>query len=301
MQKKNILLLIILSISATIIFTVSFYNYSLNINSLLISENAEYQLDTTYLNKPVVYIGVISRYPPNIIYRGYQPLLDYLTQETKYRFELKLSSDYDEAVNLLVTNKVSVAFLGSLVYINAHDKYGVVPILKPLNENFEPFGRSVLITGINSQISNINDLKNKKLALPSRQSFSAYWIIKKEFNRYGIKPEELVKIEYFPHHQSVIFQVAKGLFDAGVTREYLVNKTINKKVKIILFSDPIPTSPLVVSANYDKNLVAGVKKALLKINKSNREKITKGWDNEFIYGFREASDKDYNSIREINR
>ncbi len=301
MKKKNILLLIFISLFFTIIFTILFYNYCLNIKSVVYSDNPEDKIDSTYLNKPLVYIGVISRYPPNIIYRGYQPMLDYLAKETKFRFELKLSTDYNEAVNLLITNKVSAAFLGSLVYLNAHDKYGVIPILKPLNENFEPFARSVLITGINSNISNISDLKNKKLALPSRESFSSNWIIKKEFKQYKIKTDDLSEIEYFPHHQSVIFQVAKGLFDAGVTREYLVNKMINKKVKIILYSDLIPTSPLVVSANYNKEMVQSIKNALLKINKKNREAITKGWDNEFIYGFKEAFDEDYNSIREINR
>ena len=88
----------------------------------------------------------------------------------------------------------------------------------------------------------------------------------------------------------------------GVTREYLVTSQIKEKVKIILYSDPIPTSPLVVAPNYDKELVKEIKKALIEINNNikKRQEITKGWDNEFVYGFTEAIDSDYNIIRQIN-
>ncbi len=301
MSKQKLYLLISLSLFVVLFFTVIFYNFSLDIERL-ITTNSENEIDTLLYHKPVVYIGVISRYPPNIIYRGYQPVLDYLTSKTKYRFELKLSSDYNDAVEMLVTNKVSAAFIGSFVYTKAHASFGIIPILKPLNENQQPYARSVLIAKANSGINSIKDIKHKRLALPSKESFSSNWLINKEFRNNNIKISDMAEVQNFPHHQSVIYQVTKGVYDLGVTREYLVTSQIKEKVKIILYSDPIPTSPLVVAPNYDKELVKEIKKALIEINNNikKRQEITKGWDNEFVYGFTEAIDSDYNIIRQIN-
>lgn len=303
MTKKNkIFCLVILAILSSL-FTIYFYNFALDIKQVIKIESSEFKIDSTLLRKPVVYIGVISRYPPNIIYRGYQPILDYLSSKTDYRFELKLSDDYNQAVKMLIEKKVVAAFLGSYVYVKAHKDHGVVPILKPLNENFEPSSRTVLFTSSSSNIYSINELKKRKLALPSKESFSSNWLIKYEFKKYHIKESELEEIKVFPHHQSVIHNVLKKYSDAGVTREYLVKKIKDGSIRILLYSDPFPTSPLVVASSHPKQIIDALKKTLLQINQNNPDRIsiTKDWDNEFIYGFVEAKDSDYNIIRTISK
>jgi phosphonate transport system substrate-binding protein len=284
-------------------FTVVFYRFSLDIGREQIITPARSVIDSTSLSKPLVYLGVISRYPPNIIYHGYQPILDYLTSQTPYRFELKLSDDYTQAVQMLVRKEVAAAFLGSYVYINAHTQYGIIPILKPLNENFEPFSRSVVITGISSKIYSMNDLRGKRVALPSKDSFSSIWLLRNELRKHGIREQDLAETRNFPHHQSVIHNVTKNVYDVGVTREYLVKKLINKTVRVLLYSDPVPTSPIVTSADYPKEVIQAIRTTLLGINQNNprREALTRGWDNEFTYGFVEAVDRDYDVIRSIGK
>ncbi len=301
-KKKKITSLVFLFVVITG-FTFLFYYNTINIQQEIRYNNSEYIIDSASLKKPVVYIGVISRYPPNIIYRGYQPILDYLTSKTNYRFELKLSDDYNQAVSKLINKEVVAAFLGSYVYTLANKEYNVIPILKPLNEYFEPFSRSVLITSSTSDIYSINDIKRKKIALPSKESFSSNWLLKYELKKYNIKESDLTEIKNFPHHQSVIHNVSKKYFDVGVTREYLVKKITDGTIRVLLYSDPFPTSPIVVAADYPKQIVDEIRKILLEINKNNpqRELITKNWDFEFIYGFVEATDRDYNIIRKIDK
>ncbi len=303
MLRKKIYLIFPVLLLLAIIFTVFFYNYSLNITKVIRTETNKYNIDTNALKKPVVYIGVISRYPPNIIFRGYQPILDYLTNNTDYRFELKFSDDYNQAVKMLINKEVSAAFLGSYVYVKAHKDFGVIPILKPLNENFEPFSRSVLFTRSSSDIYNLKDIKNKKLALPSKESFSSNWLLHYIFDKQKIKTSYLKQITNFPHHQTVIQNVQSGNYDVGVTREYLIKKITDGSIRVILYSEPFPTSPIVVSSDYPHNEINALKNALLKINLSNskRDSVTRGWDNEFINGFVEASDKDYDFVRAISK
>ncbi len=301
--KKLVTVLILMFITASV-FTVLFYKYSLNISGEYKVSNAAVPPSEADLKKPLVYIGVISRYPPNIIYRGYQPLLNYMTSKTGYRFELKLSTDYSEAVRMLINGETAAAFLGSYVYLDAHKQYGVLPILKPLNENFEPYSRTVLFTKRSSNLYNLKDLKGRRLALPSKESFSANWLIRHEFPKYGINYSDLASADNFPHHQSVIYQVYNSYYDAGVTREFLVKNLPNRdSIRVILYSDPIPTSPIVVAPNFDASIVSAIKKSLMDVNGRNPayQIITKEWDSEFIYGFVEASDSDYNILRQIGK
>jgi len=164
------------------------------------SENAKVFTDS---NKPVVYFGVISRYSPNIIYEGYQPLMDFLTANTPYRFELRLSSSYQETVRQLVDGEVSAAFLGSYIYLKARKEFGIKALLKPLNENGEPNFQSVLITKNDSEIFSVSDLKNKKLALPSKQSFSGNWLTLYEMSKFNLTLTDLDSIHHFAHHHTV--------------------------------------------------------------------------------------------------
>ncbi len=303
MTKKKLVASLLIIFLLTAVFTVLFYNYTLNISGIVKSTPSESIADSKFNNKPIIYISVISRYPPNIIYRGYQPMLDYLTAKTKYRFELKLSEDYNQAVKMLVEKEVAAAFLGSYVYVAANKNYGVIPILKPLNENFEPFSRSVLFTSSKSDIYSINDLIGKRISLPSKESYSSNWLLRYEFKKHSIKEKDLQTITNFPHHQTVIYNVSKGYYDAGVTREYLVKKITDSSIRVLLYSDPFPTSPIVVAPNYSQEVVSAIQSVLLEINNNNpkRAEITKGWDNEFVYGFVKATDKDYDIIRKISK
>ncbi len=125
-----------------VLFTWYFYRFALDIGGAVPVAREEQVLDTASLRKPVVYVSVISRYPPNVISSGYQPMLDYMTHRSPYRFELKLCAEYGQAVDMLLRGEVAAAFLGSYLYITARRDHGVLPILKPLNSTGAPFSRS---------------------------------------------------------------------------------------------------------------------------------------------------------------
>lgn len=299
-RKKYLIILITLLVIA-FIATIAFYNYAVNItntiqnlpgNNSIINESSKAKL----------YVGVISRYPPNIIFKGYQPIIDYLNQNEKYHFELKLSTSYSETVNQLVNGEVAIAFFGTLLYINAHNRYGIVPILKPLNEDFKPFFRSVLFTKENSEINSLIDLKGKKIALPSKESFSGNWLIKYELKNHNISGSEFADIENFAYHQNVMFQVLKGNFDAGVVKDRVINEYKDRNVKIIAYSEPVPGSPIVAAKDYDEQIIQTIKELLLKIDLNDEyyKAIVKNWDKEFIFGFVEAKDSDYDLIRKYS-
>lgn len=251
--------------------------------------------------KPVLYIGVVSRYPPPVIFHGYQPIMDYLSARTEYRFELRPATSYQEAVDMLVRGDAAAAFLGTYIYIRAREQSGVRAILKPLNENGEPLSRSVLITRTDSPITSVRDLAGKRLALPSQDSFSGNWLPVAEFPRAGFTRAQLPVVRHFSHHQSVVYQVLRGTYDAGVVKERVAKEFTNRDIRIVLSSSPIPGSPLVVSRNCDTAIVRSIRTALLAIDVRRPEdrELVQQWDQEFRYGFAPATEQDFDGIRDL--
>jgi phosphonate transport system substrate-binding protein len=283
--------------------TALFYTIVMNIERDSADVVSPQEHSSPGANKPVVYVGAISRYPPTIMYRGYQPLMDYLTERTPYRFELLLSQDYNEGLQNLLSKRVSAVFLGSYLYVRAHDRYGIIPVLKPLNENLQPLSRSVLIAGEHTPITTVRDLIGKRLALPSTESFSTHWILDYECGRHGISAGQIGMVQNFSHHNTVITQVLSGAYDAGVTRELLVKDLLGRGLRPVAYSAAIPSSPLVVLKEYDPEIIGAMKGALLAVNRDPNQvvQITRGWDTEFVNGFVEATDADYAPVRAMVR
>jgi phosphonate transport system substrate-binding protein len=301
MFRKEFLLSLLVFTIVGFAATFLFYKSAIDISTKIPSGKQEFN-SVTEKEKVAVYIGVISRYPPNIIFKGYQPIIDYLNQNEKFQFELKLSTSYSETVNQLINGEVAVAFFGTLLYTNAHERYGIIPILKPLNEDFKPFFKSVVFTRSNSSIASIKDLKGKRVALPSSESFSGNWLIKYELLKYNILEKDIKEIKNFAYHQNVIYQVLNGDFDAGVVKDRVIGEYDERKIKIIGYSEPVPGSPIVAAKNYDTEIINTIKSRLLQIDlkKSAYRELVKSWDKEFIYGFVEANDSDYDLIRKYS-
>jgi phosphonate transport system substrate-binding protein len=301
MFKKEFLLSLLVFTIVGFAATFLFYKSAIDISTKIPSGKQEFN-SVSEKEKLTVYIGVISRYPPNIIFKGYQPIIDYLNQNEKFQFELKLSTSYSETVNQLINGDVAVAFFGSLLYINAHERYRIIPILKPLNEDFKPFFKSVVFVKSSSNINSIKDLKGRRIALPSSESFSGNWLVKYELSKHNILENDIKEIKNFAYHQNVIYQVLNGDFDAGVVKDRVIEEYNDRNIKIIGYSEPVPGSPIVAAINHDPEIIDAIKSLLLKIDLKlpKYQELVKSWDKEFIYGFVEANDSDYDLIRKYS-
>jgi phosphonate transport system substrate-binding protein len=248
-----------------------------------------------------IYIGVVSRFSPNLIYEGYQPIMNYLTRVTPFRFRLKLSNSYEETIRQLDQGDVQAAFLGTYIYLKMRKNHPLKCILKPLNSHFEPYFHSVIVTRSDSPFHSITDLKGTRLALPSPFSFSGNWLTRYEFKKYGLKISDLDSVHYFDHHHTVIYQVLCGNFDVGVVKDRVAAEFTSQGIRCIAFSEQIPGSPIVVKSDLDSTIINALQTALLKINVRQPEnaKLVQDWDPEFAYGFTIARDADYDHLESI--
>lgn len=254
--------------------------------------------DSETPNKPTIQFGVIPRYNPMLMYRSYQPMMDYLTEHTPYRFELKLARDYTEAVTLLRQGITPIASLGDVTFTEAQRNFGAVPILKPLNAQGEPFYHSIVIVREDSPIRTLQDLKGKTFAFGDPHSTSGNLIPRYFLYRHGITLFDLKRFVTLGNHDAVAKAVLKGKYAAGAVKDVIAYRYKEHGLRFLAESDPIPSVPIVVRRDAPPELVAAVKKALLAIDTRDprqRERM-KDWDPEFRNGFTEAREEDYRPI-----
>ncbi|MBM3907246.1 MAG: PhnD/SsuA/transferrin family substrate-binding protein [Gemmatimonadetes bacterium] len=248
-----------------------------------------------------VFVGVISRYPSSVIYRGYQPVMDYLSQTTGRYFALRLSGTYEETVQQLVRGRVAAAFLGAYLYVKAHDEHGVVSIVQPVNDDGKPRFRSVLLVREGSDLHRPRDLRGRRLALPPELSYSANWLLTRVMPAVGVDSTALRSLRFLPNHHAAVYELLRGNADAAAVKDRVAQEYRGRGVRVIATSDPIPGAPIVVAARHDTALVGAITRALLSLDRRapGFREITAKWDPEFANGFTRASDADYDVLRQM--
>ncbi|MFQ6114221.1 MAG: phosphate/phosphite/phosphonate ABC transporter substrate-binding protein [bacterium] len=251
-------------------------------------------------NKPIIYFGVISRYNPRIMIEDYQPIMDYLTENTPYHFELKLGKTYEDAVRYLCSGEVQIASLGAVTYLEAHKQCGAVPIVRPLNKEGNPYYRSITVVRNDSPLQSLADLRGRSFAFASLHSTSGNLIPRYYLAKAGIHLQDFSQYHNLRHHDSVAKAVLEGHYEAGALKDIIAYRYLKKGLRILHVSEPIPSVPIVVRPDCDPNLVAAAKKALLKIDAKDPvlQARMANWNEEFRYGFTEARDSDYAGLRQ---
>ena len=249
-------------------------------------------------HKPVIRFGVIPRYNPLVMYKRYQPIMDYLSAETPYRFELKISKDYPEAVRFLQQGVTQISSLGDVTFAEASLQYKAIPILKPLNKDGTPFYRSAIIVRADSRLKSIGELRGKTMAFGSAHSTSGNLIPRYLLWDNGVGLRDLKSYSNLQHHDAVAKAILKGQFDAGAVKDVVAEKYRSHGLRILAWSAPIPSVPLVVRKDTPPEVVRALTAALLKLDRRNPEHqaIMKSWDDEFRHGFAPAKIGDYRGI-----
>lgn len=169
------------------------------------------------------------------------PLQDYLTKAMGQSVIVEAPGTFKETVARLADGSYDFACLGALVYIRAHAKYGVIPLVQRASDLHY---RSVFITGAHTSIHSLGDLKGKKFAFGDIDSTSAHLMAYRELQQAGIAPETDLKSRYSGSHPATAAMVANGMVDAGAIDETVFDFLIRDgqvdaaKVRVFYTSKP---------------------------------------------------------------
>lgn len=251
--------------------------------------------------KPVVYFGVNLRYDPIVMYERYQPMMDYLTKNTPYKFELKISRGYREGVRQLAEGKTQIASVGDGGLMAAMLNHGALPIVKPLNEDGKPLYRSYIVVASRSPIKSPRQLKGKRIALGYRHSLTGNLVARHMLWSYGLSADNLAALDNLHMHSSVAKAVIRGEYDAGVLKDVAARGYLKRGLRIIATSEEFPSIPLIAGRSTSPAVVRAFVAALVKLDPLSPadRKILAEWDEEYRHGFVPARSSDYRETERV--
>jgi phosphonate transport system substrate-binding protein len=252
--------------------------------------------------RETIHLGIITLYHPLVMYRKYQPFADYLSENTPYSFTLKISENYSQIIDYLSKGTVSAAILGGMTYLEAKKKVDIIPLLSALGEDGKPFCQGVFITrNDNKRINKLEDIKNTRFAFASIHSTSGNLMpLHYLYSKKGIQLSDFKSYDNLKYHDSVIRNVLRGNYDAGVALGTIASQYKDVGLKFIDRTDPFPGFLLVVRKDMPAHIINSINSALLALDYNDEQyrKAMDTWDVNIRYGFYPTSDEAYETIHE---
>lgn len=249
-------------------------------------------------------MGIIPAEDNAEMLRSYEPVTEYMSEELGTEVEPFTATDYTGIIEAMRSGEVDVAWFGPLSYVLAAEVAGAEAIAVQLDEEGgEPTYHSLMIAKADSDVESVEDLRGKTFSFVEPASTSGYLFPTKAFKDAGIDPEQdLANTTFAGGHDASALAVQNGTVDAGAVADNTLNGMIKEgviredEIKIIHESEPIPESPIAVSKDLSPEAKQRIKDVFTGMTE---EKVGAPLGTEEAAGYGEASDADYDAIRDL--
>lgn len=229
-------------------------------------------VDKTPKNLPPLKIGILSTQNPQDQQKMVKQFDNYLEKSLNRTIDIKLAKNYDETVDWLVQEKVDIAYLGPLTYLQALDRgANIEPLVASIDKNTgQPWYRSCIIIKSDTPVKTLTDLKNKRVAFVDKSSTSGYLLPMVAFKKLNIDPEQdFSQLIYAGNHAKSLESLENGIVDAAATntsaylKQQKKGKLTSQNSRILWESAPLAQSPVVVLKKLPPELIKQLKKAFI--------------------------------------
>lgn len=177
----------------------------------------------------VLRVSAIPDESPTELSRKFAPLGKYLEGKLGMKIEWTPVTDYAAAVETLVNRKIDLAWFGGFTFVQSSVRSNgkTVPLVQ---RQEDAVFKSVFITGKDSGIKRLEDLKGHTLSFGSQSSTSGHLMPRSYLLGAGIDPDkDLKRISFSGAHDATIAAVASGKVDAGALNVSVWNKFVEDK------------------------------------------------------------------------
>lgn len=235
---------------------------------------------------------------------NYQPLMDYLAQETGKQVEYHESTDYAALIEASIAGKIDVASFSGFTYVTAKNQGAKITPISSITttEGAEPGYFSQAIVPKGSDIKTVADMKGKKVCFVDPSSTSGYLFPSYNLLKNDLDPETDVTAIFAGKHDVSVQKVGEGVeCEAGWAEDSEVEKS--DKVTVIE-ETMVPGAPIVVSDALPKELVSQISGLLAQVTAD--EMVEAGIESASSDAFRSVffettpvDDAYYDTVRDI--
>jgi phosphonate transport system substrate-binding protein len=196
---------------------------------------------------------------------NYQPLMDYIAQETDKTVEYHESTDYAALIEAAIAGQIDVASFSGFTYITATNNGAELSPISSIvtEEGQEPGYYSEAIVPADSAIKTIADMKGKKVCFVDPSSTSGYLFPSYNLIEAGVDPEADLTPVFAGKHDVSVQKVGEGVeCEAGFAEDSEVEKS--DKVKVIERT-MVPGAPIVESTTLPEDVKEKLREILAEV------------------------------------
>jgi phosphonate transport system substrate-binding protein len=224
--------------------------------------------------RQVLRIGLIPEQNIFAQKQRYQPLADYLSQQSGTEVVLVVLSRYGNIIDNFVANDLDGAFFGSFSGALAHKKLGIEALARPEHPDGTSTYYGVIFVRKDSGIRTADDMKGKRFAFVDKATTAGYLLPLHYFKDRGIDDYHSWFAEtYFTGtHDGAIYDVLRRKADIGAAKNTVFfrlagdDPKISNELLLLTRSPDVPENGLCVRSDLDESLKKKLKEALLNMN-----------------------------------
>ncbi len=232
---------------------------------------------------------------PSVMYADFLPLKRYLETRLGEPVELKVANKRSEVIDSLQRGEADMAFMCPILYCDASRRMRIVPLAK-LRVNGSSEYRSVLLVRSDSNIRKTADLVGRTFVYGRYYCPGSGLLPKVILQKVGIDDGDFMETVRLGSDESAILAVMARLFDATGVSEMAARPYLDKGLRVLSYSYPIPQYLFAARAGLGKPLLERIEKAMLSINSSHPKKVLGGIETG-ADGLVKARDGDYDIVR----
>ncbi|SMG44774.1 phosphate/phosphite/phosphonate ABC transporter substrate-binding protein [Agreia pratensis] len=235
---------------------------------------------------------------------NYQPLMDYIAQETGKKVEYHESTDYAALIEAAIAGQIDVASFSGFTYVTASNNGAKLTPISSIvtKEGQEPGYYSQAIVPKGSSITDLAGFKGKKVCFVDPSSTSGYLFPSYNLLEAGVDPEKDVTPVFAGKHDVSVTKVGEGTeCDAGFAEDSEVAKS--DKVTVIA-QTMVPGAPIVMSSTLPTDVQSKLTKTLSDVTidqiiKSGVSSADSDGFRSVFYETKPVDDAYYDTIRDI--
>lgn len=248
-------------------------------------------------------MGFVPMRDGDTLIESIEPLTAMLEEELGVKVEGFTATNYVGVVEGLGSGQVDFGFIPPFAYLLANKESNAGVILTAINKSGEAFYRSQFLVRTDSDIKSFEDIKGKKLAFVDPSSTSGYLFPGAHLYKNGIDIENDIEYVYAGGHDKALQLLLNG--DVDIATTFVDARDRYKedfpealdKAEILGYTDYIPNISVTVRGDMDEEMREKISKALINISESEEGSVL--LQELFnMYGFKEATDADYDVIRD---
>lgn len=236
--------------------------------------------------------GIVPQQSATKLARLWTPVLNYLGEQTGYRFQFRTAADIPTFERRLALGEYDMAYMNPYHYTVFHRTPGYRAFAREKDKRI----KGIVVVRKDSPYHSLHELKGQTLAFPAPAAFAASILI-----RAHLKNAEIPIIaKYVSSHDSVYLSVAKGLYPAGggVARTFKnMSPAISDQLRILWVTQSYTPHAIAAHPRVSNDVVARVQQAMLAMHTDPRGKALLKTIN--FKGIVAAEDAEWNNVRAL--